>query len=230
MSNTNREKLFKKKRKELPRPGRALGDEVIPGDNELADAENAFLFESGDCSRACDSLHGSLEGFVELLRKNHLFLSQWGIFDLWFETLGLWNVGERWNETLDFWKRRDKEESESLEIRKQNKEVFWRYRERTYERLRVQFWIDRSWSIEGETTSCRPTLRHGERTTSVFVSLRIPSNFHFWKWKRRRITTCLAMWSCRWQLAICVHVESGDELRTLWSNKLQMLYYLLCGG
>lgn len=56
----------------VPGPGRAFGDEVIAGGDELGDAENAFLFESGDGARTCDSLHRSFERFVKLLRQNHL--------------------------------------------------------------------------------------------------------------------------------------------------------------
>ena len=41
----------------VPGPGRAFGDVVIAGDNELGDAENAFLFEGRDGARTCDSLH-----------------------------------------------------------------------------------------------------------------------------------------------------------------------------
>lgn len=55
----------------IPRPGGTLGYEIITGDDELRDTENAFLFEGGDGSRACDSLNSSFEGFVKLLRQNH---------------------------------------------------------------------------------------------------------------------------------------------------------------
>ena len=53
-------------------PGRTFGDEVIAGDDELIDAEDAFLFEGGDSSRTCDSLHCSFERFMKLLHQNHL--------------------------------------------------------------------------------------------------------------------------------------------------------------
>ena len=56
----------------VPGPSRAFGDEVITGDDELVDAENAFIFEGGDNTRTCDSLHRSFERFVKLLRQNHL--------------------------------------------------------------------------------------------------------------------------------------------------------------
>ena len=41
----------------VPGLGRAFGDVVIAGNNELGDAENAFLFEGRDGARTCDSLH-----------------------------------------------------------------------------------------------------------------------------------------------------------------------------
>ena len=41
----------------VPGQGRAFGDVVIAGDDELGDAENAFLFEGRDGARTCDSLH-----------------------------------------------------------------------------------------------------------------------------------------------------------------------------
>lgn len=59
-------------KKILPRPGRALGHEVVAGDDEFANAEDAFLFEGGDSSRSGDPLDGSFEGFVNLLRQHHL--------------------------------------------------------------------------------------------------------------------------------------------------------------
>ena len=55
----------------IPRPGGTLGDEIITGDDELRDTENAFLFEGGDGSRPCDPLNSSFEGLVELLRQSH---------------------------------------------------------------------------------------------------------------------------------------------------------------
>ena len=51
----------------VPRPSRALGDEVIAGGDELGDAENAFLLEGGDGARSGDLLHGAFEGLVKPL-------------------------------------------------------------------------------------------------------------------------------------------------------------------
>lgn len=51
----------------IPGPGRALGDEVIAGGDELGDAENAFLFESGDGAGACDLLDRAFERLVKPL-------------------------------------------------------------------------------------------------------------------------------------------------------------------
>lgn len=59
----------------IPRPGRAFGDEIIAGENELVDAENAFLFECGDGAGARHSLHRPFERLVNFLRKHHLSLS-----------------------------------------------------------------------------------------------------------------------------------------------------------
>lgn len=59
----------------LPRPGGAFGDEIIAGENELVDAENAFLFECGDSAGARHSLHSPLERLVNFLRKHHRALS-----------------------------------------------------------------------------------------------------------------------------------------------------------
>ena len=41
----------------VPGPGRAFGDVVIAGDNELGDTGNAFFFQGRDDARTCDSLH-----------------------------------------------------------------------------------------------------------------------------------------------------------------------------
>ena len=41
----------------VPGLGRAFRDVVIAGNNELGEAENAFLFEGRDGARTCDSLH-----------------------------------------------------------------------------------------------------------------------------------------------------------------------------
>lgn len=57
---------------EIPRPGATLGDQIVTGDDELRDTENAFFFEGGDRSRPCDPLDCSLEGLVKLLRQNHV--------------------------------------------------------------------------------------------------------------------------------------------------------------
>jgi hypothetical protein len=64
--------FWKVKKNIIPGPGGAFRDEVIAGDDELGDAENAFLFEGRDRTRPCDPLHRSFEGFVKLLRQNHL--------------------------------------------------------------------------------------------------------------------------------------------------------------
>lgn len=59
----------------LPRPGGAFGDEIIAGENELVDAEDAFLFECGDGAGARHSLHSPLERLVNFLRKHHRSIS-----------------------------------------------------------------------------------------------------------------------------------------------------------
>lgn len=56
----------------LPGPSGALGDEVVAGDDELGDAEDALLLEGGDGAVAGDPLHRALESLVELLREDHL--------------------------------------------------------------------------------------------------------------------------------------------------------------
>ena len=53
-------------------PGSAFGDEVIADNDELIDAENAFLFEGGDGARTCDSLHRSFKHLIKLMHQNHL--------------------------------------------------------------------------------------------------------------------------------------------------------------
>ena len=50
-------RLLEQEEDVVPGPGRAFGDVVIVGDNEVRDAENAFLYEGRDGGRTCDSLH-----------------------------------------------------------------------------------------------------------------------------------------------------------------------------
>ena len=54
-----------------PGPGGALGDEIVAGEEELGDAEVAFLLEGGDGAGPSHPLHGALEGLVKLLGEHH---------------------------------------------------------------------------------------------------------------------------------------------------------------
>lgn len=60
--------------RELPGPGGTFRHEVVTGEDELVDTENALLFEGRDGSGAGDSLHRPLEGLVDLLRQYHCLL------------------------------------------------------------------------------------------------------------------------------------------------------------
>lgn len=54
-----------------PRPGGAFGNEVVAGEDELGDAEDALLLEGGDGAGPRDPLHRPLESLVQPLRQHH---------------------------------------------------------------------------------------------------------------------------------------------------------------
>jgi len=54
-----------------PGPGGALGDEVVAGEDELGDGEDALLEERGDGARGRDPLHCALVELVDLLLHLH---------------------------------------------------------------------------------------------------------------------------------------------------------------
>lgn len=60
--------LIENRNRDWPGPGGAFGDEIIAGDDEFGDAENAFFLQGRDGAGSCDSLYGAFEGFVKFLR------------------------------------------------------------------------------------------------------------------------------------------------------------------
>jgi hypothetical protein len=64
----------RKTRKEagsVPGPGGALGDEVVAGEDELGEGEDALLEERRHGARARDPLHRALVELVQLLLRLH---------------------------------------------------------------------------------------------------------------------------------------------------------------